>query len=115
MAERPDHAHLAFIGFLATGASAYKVRHNAIQTFTTLLAPGYEHAPRLPAIASEAIAGAIFEIISEEIHRERTERLPELLPVITFMTLTPFIGPEQAARIGREKPLAEAEAAGETA
>jgi AcrR family transcriptional regulator len=114
MAERPDHAHLAFIGFLATGASAYQVRHNAIQTFTTLLAPGYEHASRLPAIASEAIAGAIFEIISEEIHRERVERLPELLPLITYMTLTPFIGPEQAARIGREKPLAEAEAAGET-
>jgi AcrR family transcriptional regulator len=105
LADRPDHAHLGFIGFLATGADAYDLRYDALQTFAALLAPGYERASHVPAIASETIAGAIFEIVAEEIHRGRTERLPELLPLITYITLAPFTGPEQAARIGREKPV----------
>lgn len=105
LADRPDHAHLGFIGFLATGADAYHLRHEALHAFTALLGPGYERAGHVPAIAAEAIAGALFEIVAEEIHRGRAERLPELLPLITYIALAPFVGPQEAARTGREKPL----------
>lgn len=104
LAARPDHAHLMFIGFLATGAEAHHIRQQELQALAALLDPGYERAS-VPPITSEAIAGARFEIIAEEIHRGRTERLPELLPLITYITLTPFIGPEEAALIAGEKPL----------
>jgi AcrR family transcriptional regulator len=103
-AARPDHAQLVFVSFLATGAEAHHVRQEELQAFTGLLDPGFEIA-QVPPITGETIAGARFEIIAEEIHRGRTERLPELLPLITYITLAPFTGPEEAARIAGEKPL----------
>jgi AcrR family transcriptional regulator len=104
-AARPDHAHLVFIAFLGTGAEAQHVRQEELQGFTALLDPGFELAD-VPPITCETIAGGRFEIIAEEIHRGHTERLPELLPLITYITLAPFTGPEEAARIAAEKPLA---------
>ncbi|MEA2201770.1 MAG: hypothetical protein QOI89_2366 [Solirubrobacteraceae bacterium] len=110
-AARPDHAQLVFVSFLGTGADAHHIRQEELQPFTGLLDPGFELA-QVPEITGETIAGARFEIIAEEIHRGHTERLPELLPLITYITLAPFTGPEQAARIAAEKPLGvEAQAA----
>jgi AcrR family transcriptional regulator len=106
LAARPDHAHLGFVGFLATGADAYPIRYEALQTFAARLVPGYEQSSGVPAIAGEAIAGGVFEIIAEEILRGRVERLPEILPLVTYITLAPFVGAAEAARIGHEQPLA---------
>jgi AcrR family transcriptional regulator len=116
LAERPPQAHLAFVAFLAIGADAHLIRYEALQRFGVALAPGYERASDVPAIAAEAIAGGIFEIIAEEILRGRAERLQALLPLVTYITLAPFIGPQEAARIARETPLpVEAQSATETA
>jgi hypothetical protein len=104
LADRPAQAQLGFVTFLETGADAYAIRHAALQRFAALLAPGYEPAREVPSIASEAIPGAIFEIIAEEIVRDRAERLPEILPPLTYIALAPFMGPEEAARVAREPP-----------
>jgi AcrR family transcriptional regulator len=106
LAERPDHAHLGFVAFLETGADAYGIRHDGLQAFAALLAPGFEQAGDVPPIAGEAIPGGVFEIIAEEILRDRTARLPGILPLVTYITLAPFMGPQDAARIAGEKPHA---------
>jgi AcrR family transcriptional regulator len=106
LAARPDHAHLGFVGFLAAGGEAYPIRYEALQTFAALLSPGYDQSREVPVIAGEAIAGGVFEIIAEEVLRGRAERLTEILPLITYITLAPFVGPEEAVRIGQEQPLA---------
>jgi AcrR family transcriptional regulator len=112
LAERPDHAHLAFVAFPATGADAHFLRHQSLQMFATLLAPGSADDNDVPVIAGEAIAGAVFEIIAEEIVRGGTETLPGLLPLVSYISLAPYIGPAEAAEISREAPREPAQAAG---
>jgi AcrR family transcriptional regulator len=115
LAARPPQAHLAFVAFLAIGADAHRIRYKALRKFGVALAPGYERASDVPAIAREGIAGGIFEIIAEEILRGRAERLQALLPLVTYITLAPFIGPQEAVRIAGERPLVtEPQTAGET-
>jgi AcrR family transcriptional regulator len=112
LAERPDHAHLAFVAFPATGADAHFLRQHSLRMFSTLLAPGeYGDVDEVHAIAGEAIAGAVFEIIAEEIVRGRTETLPRLLPVVSYIALAPFVGAGAAAAIARERPRQPAPAA----
>ena len=116
LAARPSKAHLAFVALLEIGADAHRIRYEALQKFGAALAPGYERASNVPAVTGEAIAGGIFELIAEEIRRGRAERLRALLPLVTYITLAPFIGPQEAVRIARERPLVlEARTAGETA
>lgn len=105
LAARPSQAYLAFVAFPAIGADAHRIRYQALQRFGAALAPGYERASNVPAITGEAIAGGIFEIIAEEILCGRGERLRALLPLVTYITLAPFIGPQEAVRIAREPPL----------
>jgi AcrR family transcriptional regulator len=112
LAERPDHAHLAFVAFPATGADAHFARRHSLQMFATLLAPGHEQVGEVPVVAGEAIAGAVFEMIAEEIVRGRAERLPGLLPLVSYVALAPFLGPGAAAEVARERPREPAPVAG---
>jgi hypothetical protein len=61
-----------------------------------LLMPGYERAPDTAPIAAEAIGGAIYALIHDQVKRNGPETLPELAPLATYMTLAPFIGAEDA-------------------
>ena len=61
-----------------------------------LLVPGYELAPDTPPIAAEAIGGAIYALIHDQVKSKGPESLPELAPMATYMTLAPFIGAEEA-------------------
>ncbi|HEX4188671.1 MAG TPA: TetR/AcrR family transcriptional regulator [Solirubrobacteraceae bacterium] len=112
LAERPDHAHLGFVAFPATGANAHFARRHSLQMFSRLLAPGYGDVADVPAIAGEAIAGAVFEMVAEEIVRGRAERLPELSPLVSYIVLAPFVGAVEAADVARERPGQPAPAAG---
>jgi AcrR family transcriptional regulator len=112
LAERPDHAHLGFVAFPATGADAHFVRRHSLRMFATLLAPGYAQVANVPAIAGEAIAGAVFEMIAEEVVRGRAERLGGLLPLVSYIALAPFVGAVEAAEVARERPRQPAPTAG---
>ena len=58
--------------------------------------PGYELAPDTPAIAAEAIGGAIYALIYDQVKAKGPESMPELVPMATYMTLAPFLGAEAA-------------------
>jgi hypothetical protein len=69
-----------------------------------LLVPGYEISPDVPRIAAEAIGGAIYALIHDQVKKRGPESLPELAPMATYMTLAPFLGAKEAYERAMEQP-----------
>jgi AcrR family transcriptional regulator len=63
----------------------------------TLLTEGAPSRPR-SRIAVEGIAGALWHTLSSEVIAGRGHTLPALSEYLSYVVLTPFIGPDQAAR-----------------
>jgi len=98
-----DWAHVGIIEVLATGRRGMEQRDNGIELLGALLQPGYELAPDTPPIATEAIGGAIYDLLYHQIRTRGAERLLELLPIATFIALAPFTGVEEAAAVANER------------
>jgi AcrR family transcriptional regulator len=62
----------------------------------TLLTEGAPGRPRT-RIAVEGIAGALWQILACEVLAGRGHRLPVLSEYVSYVILTPFVGPEEAA------------------
>jgi len=62
-------------------------------------------SPDLPRATSLAISGALARVYEEVVH-ERTDRLLDLLPELTFELLVPFVG-EEAARAEEDRVAAQ--------
>lgn len=101
VAQQPVVANLRYVEPYAVGPEAIQRMDDATLNFTFFIAEGYgqrEQARRLPHLASEAIAGATFETIRNEIAHGRASELPRLLPRLTYVAVAPFIGPGEAVR-----------------
>jgi AcrR family transcriptional regulator len=92
-------AHLGVVATLAAGPAALDRLDGGMKTFESFLDPGYERAPAAKPIFSEAIAGAVFALMYEQILRRGAERLPELLSFLSFIALAPFIGANEAQTV----------------
>jgi AcrR family transcriptional regulator len=103
LAAEPDWARGGIVEVLAVGRRGMERRDRAVDMFATMLEPGFELAPDVPAIAREAIGGAVYELLYHHIRRRGPERLMELVPVATFMALAPFVGPNEAAAVANER------------
>lgn len=103
LAAEPNWAYGGIIEVLAVGRRGMERRDQAIEMFAGMLAPGFEQAPEVPAIAKDAIAGALLELMYQHIRKRGPERLMELVPAGTFMTLTPFVGPDAASAVANER------------
>ena len=80
-------------------------RDRVMEGLEALLTPGYQLAPETPPIAAEAIGGAIYALIHDQVKHKGPESLPELAPTATYMTLAPFLGADEAY----ERSVEEAE------
>jgi hypothetical protein len=96
-----DHvfARLAFFEILTGGPAATDRAEQSLDTFTTMLAPGFQAHPDVPEVVGEAIIGGLWSVIQREVGYGRAKQLPELTAELTYITLTPFLGAEQAARV----------------
>jgi AcrR family transcriptional regulator len=96
-----DHvfARLAFFEILTGGPAATDRAEQSLDTFTTMLAPGYEAHPHIPEVVGEAIIGGLWSVIQREVGYGRAAQLPELTAELTYIVLTPFIGAQQAAEV----------------
>ncbi len=94
--EEPEYTRLGAVEMYTVGRAALRRRDNVMEGLEGLLTPGYELAPDTPPIAAEAIGGAIYALIHDQVKSKGPERLPELAPMATYMTLAPFLGAEQA-------------------
>jgi len=94
--EEPEYTTLGAVEMYTVGRRALETRDNVMEGLEALLAPGYELAPNIPPIAAEAIGGAIYALIHDQVKDKGPESLPELAPMATYMTLAPFVGAKEA-------------------
>jgi AcrR family transcriptional regulator len=97
--EEPEYSRLGAVEMYAAGKRALETRDTIMQGLEALLAPGYELAPATPAIAAEAIGGAIYALVYDHVRAKGPESLPELVPMATYITLAPFLGAEEACEL----------------
>lgn len=94
-----DHQALlriAFIDLFEVGPAMVGRMTRSVESFTQLLT---EHAPpprRGPAVAVEAITGALWAMISGYVAHNRISRLPCLTEHLSFTVLAPYLGPKAA-------------------
>lgn len=101
LAAEPAVARLALVDFGAAGPAAQRRYRAALQRMTPLFDEGRDFAPegrRLPANTSRMAIGAVVGLVAEEVEAGRADRLPDLLPDVLLAALSPYLGPEAAAR-----------------
>lgn len=98
-AAEPDFTKLGAIDVYAAGHRVLERRDQVIEGMEALLVPGYQANPDVSPIAGEAIGGAIYSLIYEQVRRGAVDQLQELAPLATYVTLAPFIGVEDACAI----------------
>jgi AcrR family transcriptional regulator len=99
LASRPAMAQLIAVEIYAAGAAAVERRSEILQPLEELIGEGFEHAPEAPKLATEAIVGAMFTLIYKRLRSSGAGSLPSLAPMLTYITLSPFLGAEEACRV----------------
>jgi AcrR family transcriptional regulator len=105
IAEHPAIAHLRLVECYAVGAAAIRVTEEIMSAATIFLEEGFSYdggPPRAPRLASEAITGAILELVHHDVAGGRTAELPQRLPQLTYIVLAPFVGADEAIRLVSE-------------
>ena len=105
IASNPAIAHLRLVECYAAGPEAVRRAEEITRSFTIFLEEGYRHRPQareLSHMSSQAITGAIFEIIQRQVEDGRTAETQRLLPQLTYIAIAPFAGPDEAIRLVEE-------------
>lgn len=114
LAGLPDLAHLMLIEPYAAGQAALDRVIDTMRTLSLFLEEGYHRGSRaqqLPRTCSDAIAGAIHELLYHAAQQDRVPELRELLPQAVYIALAPFLGPIKARGIVDDFVAAETSAA----
>jgi AcrR family transcriptional regulator len=98
-AAEPEYTTLGAVDVYAAGRRALEQRDQVMKTMEALLVPGYERKPDASPIAAEAIGGAIYALIYDQIKRGAAENMQEIAPLATYVTLAPFVGAEEACAV----------------
>jgi AcrR family transcriptional regulator len=98
-AAEPDFTKLGAVEVYAAGRRVLERRDQVIEGLEALLIPGYEINPDVSPIAAEAIGGAIYSMTYDQVKGVGVGQMQEIAPLATYMTLAPFIGPEEACAI----------------
>jgi AcrR family transcriptional regulator len=98
-AAETEYTTLGAIDVYAAGRKALEQRDRVMEGMEALLIPGYERKPDASPIAAEAIGGAIYSMIYDQIKRGGAESMQEIAPLATYITLAPFIGAEEACAV----------------
>ncbi len=102
IAEHPALAHLRMVESYAAGATAIRRAEDITRSFTLFLEEGYRYRPEaegLPRLYSQAISGALTELIQQDIENGRTTELRRRLPQLAYVAIAPFAGPDAAREL----------------
>lgn len=105
----PAHAHLTLVDTFGASPRAIEIRENALAAFTEYLHPGFDHGGgegNVPAVAAEAVAGGIWQVLHHYIEHKRLHELRDASAQLVYLTLNPFTGPELAAETARRSAAA---------
>ncbi len=73
--EEPEYTRLGAVEMYTVGRKALQTRDRVMEGLEVLLMPGYERAPDTAPIAAEAIGGAIYALIHDQVKRHGPETL----------------------------------------
>jgi AcrR family transcriptional regulator len=105
-ADRPHFSRIGYLEMDFAGPEGRRRRREAMARFEALLQPAFAMAGHpVPAAITTAISGAIHELVQRKVAADDYEGIRQLLPVVVFLVVAPFLGGEAAAR---EAQLAEA-------
>jgi len=99
IAEHPAIAHLRLVEGYAAGEAAIRSIEEFVRAATIFLEEGFtyrEENRALPRLCTQAISGAVLEVLSRKVARGESAELPRYLPQLTYISLAPFMGHEQA-------------------
>ncbi len=96
LASSPARLRTLAVKAFEAGPPAIANVGNLAYEVATLLTEGAPQRPR-SRIAVEGLAGALWQILTCEVLAGRGHRLPVLSEYISYVILTPFVGPEEAA------------------
>ncbi len=103
--EHPAFSHLLLVACYEAGPAAVRRAEEITRSFTIFLEEGYSYRPQareLPRVCSQAIAGAIFEVIQRHVAHRDMVGLMQRLPQLTYIGVAPFAGAEEAIRLVTE-------------
>jgi AcrR family transcriptional regulator len=98
----PEQAQLLSFDLLGSDAHLARRILDANDHLAGLLGAGRRyggHAAELPRLTEKALVAANAAIISDRLGRSAEASLPELLPQLVELTLIPYCGGEEAARV----------------
>jgi AcrR family transcriptional regulator len=101
-AEEPEYGRLGAVEMYGAGPRALEQREMVTEGMEGLLQPGYEVAPDVPAIAAEAIGGALYALLYDFVKAQGPQRLPALVPTFVYVTLASFLGADEAYAIATD-------------
>jgi AcrR family transcriptional regulator len=110
ISENPALSHLRLVECYAAGPAAIRRAEEITRAFTIFLEEGYHYdagASALPRLSSQAITGAIFEIIQRHVAAGEWAELPRHLPQLTYVAIAPFTGPPKAIELVEEMKARE--------
>jgi AcrR family transcriptional regulator len=87
---------IAFIDLFEVGPGMIAKMTRSVEGFTKLLTETGPEPQRGPAVAQEAITGALWGIICTYVANDRLARLPALVDQLAFIVLAPYVGPKAA-------------------
>jgi AcrR family transcriptional regulator len=99
IASHRSYSQMAMVEALAGGERSFERYTVASQVMVTLLDQGRMYASpeaRIPSTAARAAQGASEAMIIEEMISGRVDRVPELLPDLLYIALTPYVGQAEA-------------------
>ena len=96
LASRPALAHLLSVDVYAAGPAALERRDEALRPLASILDGARARSPQVPAVALEAIFGAVNWLVRKQVRERGPQSLPSLAPLCSYLALAPFVGAEQA-------------------
>jgi len=105
LAGEPELARVCMIEPIAAGGEIAARHRESMQGFVEILKAGRpQHTGErpLPEATEATLVGGIVSLIVREINAGRTEQLEDLLPDLVELTLAPYLGADEAARLARQ-------------
>jgi AcrR family transcriptional regulator len=101
-AAEPPLAEAVIVEVHAAGEQALRRHEESTAAIARLLEPGYELAPDTPAIAAEAIGGAIDTLLYDVVRAGGGPKVRAIAPTATYLALSPFIGAVAACDVAND-------------
>jgi AcrR family transcriptional regulator len=101
LASVPAFATMAIVEIEAVGPAARREREELLRRVSRFFIDAPPPPGPLPACALvDTVVGGVYSAVYRQVAAGGAERLSDLLPVLAYFVLTPFLGPERAVEAG---------------